>query len=879
MIKERFYETSLVSDGLELTDAFNNLDGRIVKAYDPCQAYYMGHIPANLITSIIPKKLTLEVDEEPENTIVKFEDSGITGADWGYMINGGVQDSIKWVGGNVNEYKADWEPRFINSMEAYKYTKWGGVKLFLKLYAYFDQTLTSGATVRIVDTSSSATVGLTYAQFISFIKEDTPISASFNIGGQTETYSLKYSELIDYKTWDVAEDRFIQCNHFGDDQRGYYGNTTVHYVNPFYHIVDSKFGHFAYVSATTSPDLDLRIQFKPDFSDVRYYNALAGINNWWSESTSETNVNTNAIIYLDEFEVTGEILHYMQQNQYTHSFYFVNNVGFRWTGGSAGTYYQVGVEHTVNLRDMWTMICLHNKVRNSGSDSTSVYTTDHTIGKFNIENTPAPERMPFETYPEIEPELQKWQKYGYKIEDDEYEPGGGPNPDDWDPDTEPEEDPNDYEKNPTSQLNPPLFGSVGPRYWLMSINEFSEVYKGIEKIMLNYLQYYQDLAQNPLAATAQLLAGVLAAKDSTCNLYSGFAGNSTLDAIASIMWFPFDLTNLFNTEMATFKWGLTDQTEFVTAYVPGTATQTPTPPVTAAQQKKEITGYYGTGHFMVRGGTCTYFKHYDNFVDYAPYCDAILYVPYCGTVHIDPQKFVGHKLTLMYMVDYITGACLGLILRDSLVVDTIPGQMGISLPVSMANYGQYIDQIVGANAQATNAKIGLAGSTVSAITGGAKILTDIGTEAAAAGAAGGIKAGALGAAKVVGNNANNIMNINASLGGALTSNMIAQYQLDSAHMTMTPMTTGSPVISTGNEQKARLVIYQPRWLDGCEASDKSVTYGDYGHTTGFACVENKKLKNFSGLTVAEGIDTSGIGQATDKEKAMIQSAFKGGVYM
>ena len=862
MIKEQFYETSLVSDGLELTDQFNNLDGRTVKSYDPCQAYYMGHIPANLMTSIIPKKLTLEVGEEPENTIVKFEDSGITGADWGYMTNGGVQNSIKWVGGNVNEYKADWDPRLINSMEAYKYTKWGGVTLFLNLYAYFDQALSSGATIRIVDTSSSATVSLTYAQFISFIKEDTPISASFNIGGQTETYSLKYSELIDYKTWEVAEDRFIQCNHFGDDQRGYYGNTTVHYVNPFYHIADSTegFGHFAYVSATTSPDLDLRIQFKPDFSDVRYYNALAGTNNWWSEATSETNVNTNAIIYLDEFEVTGEILHYMQQNQYTHSFYFVNNVGFRWTGGTAGTYYQVGVEHTVNLRDMWTMICLHNKVRNSGSDSTSVYTTDHTIGKFNIENTPAPDRMPFETYPEIEPELQKWQKYGYKIEDDEYEPGGGPNPDDWDPDTEPEEDPNDYEKNPTSQLNPPLFGSIGPRYWLMSINEFSEVYNDVKQIMEGWMGYFEDMLAVP---GAELLHAALYTfyRDDVFKKYSGFAGSASTDAIASVMWFPFDLTNILSTSNATFNWGLSDQTEYL-------GREAGFAPQTAARQKKEITGYYGTGQFMVRGGTCTYFKHYDNFVDYAPYCDAILYVPYCGTVHIDPQKFVGHNLTLMYMVDYITGACLGLILRDSLVVDTISGQMGISLPVSMANYGQYIDQIVGANAQASNAKIGLIGSTVSAITGTAAI----GGAAAATGKA-------MGAASVIGSNAGSLIGMGSDVLSSANSVITAQYNLDSAHMTMTPMTTGSPIISTGNEQKARLVIYQPRWLDGCEASDKNVTYGDYGHTTGFACVENKKLKNFSGLTVAESIDTSGIGQATDKEKAMIQSAFKGGVYM
>lgn len=873
MIKEQFYETSLVSDGLELTDQFNNLDGRTVKSFDPCQAYYMGHIPANLMTSIIPKKLTLEVGEEPENTIIKFEDSGITGADWGYMTNGGVQNTIQWRGGNVNEYKADWDPRFINSMEAYKYTKWGGVTLFLKLYAYFDQTLTSGATIRIVDTSSSATVGLTYAQFISFVKEDTPISASFSIGGQTETYSLKYSELIDYKTWEVGEDRFIQCNQFGDDQRGYYGNTNVHYVNPFYHIADSTegFGHFAYVSAATSPNLDFRIQFKTDFSDVRYYGALVGVNNWWSESISETNVNTNAIIYSDEFEVTGEILHYMSQNQYTHSFYFYNNVGFRWTGGSAGTYYQVGLEHTVNLRDMWTMICLHNKVRNSGSDSTLVYTTDHTIGKFNIENTPAPDRMPFETYPEIEPELQKWQKYGYKIEDDDYEPGGGDNPDDWDPDTEPEEDPNDYEKKPTSQTHPPLFGSIGPRYWIMSIDEFRDIYLDIKNIMSQLVLYYNDLSQNLPAALIQTFSGLSTSEETQFKLYSGFAGNNVLDAIGSVIWYPFDLTKFFQTSNNTFAWGLTTQTDFVSAYTPGDTVNPPIPPATGEQFAKEIVGYWYNG-YLLEGGTCTYFKHYDNFIDYTPYCDAVLYIPYCGSVHIDPQRFAGHELKLRYLVDFLSGACLALVYRDDLIVDTLPGQIGINIPVSMENFSAYISQVQSANNAMNSAKIGLIGSTVSAATATAKTINDIATEVKTG-------TGIIGAAKVLGHNAPDLVNTGLGVGESLNQLNNAQYSIDSAHMTMQTISAGSSALASGNEQQARLVIYQPRWLDGCEASDKSVTYGDYGHTTGFACVENKKLNNFTGLTVAESIDTSGIGQATEKEKAMIQSAFKGGVYM
>ena len=478
--------------------------------------------------------------------------------------------------------------------------------------------------------------------------------------------------------------------------------------------------------------------------------------------------------------------------------------------------------------------------------------------------------------------LRPWQYENFQVDDfdpdediPEYDPSGG----DWDPDTEPDEDPNDYEKNPKTKTQVPLFGQIGPRLWLMSIDEFSAIYNGIQNIMENFLLYYQDMSQNIAAAALQTFVGLGTSQNSINQLYSGFAGSSTLDAVGNVMWFPFDLTRYFHTEHAQFRWGLTNQTEFVGPYTPGDAINPPIPPQTAIQIKDQILGFNQT-NYLVKGGKCTYFKHYKNFVDYAPYCNAVLYIPYCGSVHIDPQKYVGHNIVLDYLVDFNTGACLALIKKDDLVIETLPGQIGVQLPFSMANYGQKIDALVSANSQMNAAKMQLLGSTINAILGGATIGTDVMKTGIAADMASSSMAGFLGpmATKAV-EYAPEMMNLASAESNAMNAVVSAQYKLDSAAMQMQAILPGTSTLSTGNEQTARLVLYQPRWLDGVDAGNTKISYGNYGHTVGFATIENTTLNKFTGLTIAESVDTTGIPKATEAERRMIQEAFKTGVYM
>lgn len=510
------------------------------------------------------------------------------------------------------------------------------------------------------------------------------------------------------------------------------------------------------------------------------------------------------------------------------------------------------------LKTSWYLI---NKV--TGVDqAVNGYNYNTFASIFNSDDSPSYSRRSG-TDQALDPILRPWQKLNAHNYDDEFKEDDIPDPeggggDDWDPDTATGEDTNDYEKDPTTTLNKPPFGGYGPRFWVMSNSEFQAVYDSIMQIYKAYANYFMVNSVNPVVA---LSLNWTSAHQAIQDKYSGFAGGNPLDAVGAVFWYPFDVSMILQTVTASFRWGLTDETDWVS----GDGTDG-APPVVAVQQKLEAIDFADNAYWL-DGGFTDYFKHYENFMDYSPYCRAELYLPYCGSIQIDPNMFVGHHISVRYLIDFNSGACLALVYRDNLVVDSIAGQIGIQLPISGPNYGTYMNQAVSAISGINNARIGLIGSAVSALTATGQIGGAIATEAAISGISGGLKA--------FGHNAPTLAGAGLNVAGAVNDLAQASYNLQATKPAMQVCSTATPIISAANEQVCRLVLYQPRWLEGYDTND----YGNYGHTTGFATIENKTLSNFTGLTIAESIDTSGISQATEKEKAMIAKAFKTGVYM
>lgn len=402
----------------------------------------------------------------------------------------------------------------------------------------------------------------------------------------------------------------------------------------------------------------------------------------------------------------------------------------------------------------------------------------------------------------------------------------------------PEDDPTDYEDNPSTELHVGLFSSIGIDTYITSMNQFRGVYyKMIQELTNAQQAYIMALSQ------AQDYITISRAENEFKAIVSKLGGlnSNPINCINSVLAFPFDLTNYLASENTrSWLWGTVGILADDIGYT----------------NFKRVVGINGSTSGIVNGGECTYFAEYKNFLDYEPYCSAEVYIPYCGSLAIDPKSYIGHKIKVKYLVDFNTGACVGLLYRDNLVVDQITGQMGMSIPMVATDVFNYNNSLFQGNQALKNSQTGAIAATIGAASTSANFIKSAIKDPTALTGFGSI--------------ASSMANVATSYNRMAS----AQYELATTQMPFKQISTASVATSTANEQKCRLVIYRPTFLDGYSKDD----FGDYGHTTGFACLKNDKLKNYTGLTIASGLDTTGI-QATEKEKEMIINAFQTGVYM
>lgn len=107
-----------------------------------------------------------------------------------------------------------------------------------------------------------------------------------------------------------------------------------------------------------------------------------------------------------------------------------------------------------------------------------------------------------------------------------------------------------------------------------------------------------------------------------------------------------------------------------------------------------------------------------NFLDYGAKSTVKIYVPFCGTYSIATNEVMGGKLSLVYTIDLLTGACVAelKITRTRSYVTKDPnleavlyrfhGNIFYSVPIGASNYSQVIQ-----------GQLGLVASAMSAITG------------------------------------------------------------------------------------------------------------------------------------------------------------------
>ena len=375
-------------------------------------------------------------------------------------------------------------------------------------------------------------------------------------------------------------------------------------------------------------------------------------------------------------------------------------------------------------------------------------------------------------------------------------------------------DPNEYDETNTSVLNP-------------------DYTKRNFKFNKGYL--LTDAQVNTLAAKCfELVTGLTTAPDFIQELFTKLlSGNEPMDAIISLMFFPFNPAKYFVTtpSSANIMFGALDTG------------------ISAKEWENTI--------IELDMGGCTFYPENGDFRDFEPYTACELYLPYLGNVTIDSQLYLGHEITVKYIVDLCTGAVDALIFRDGFRADKVSGNIGEQIAIHGIDQNDKLTAEQRAHVgykQARNTQIQKTASAALTIAGGAAAVATGGATAILGGIAAGITGG-------------------LKLSEALEGNSVERAKFDLEHIQTPYRTIGKASAATAyrDEQFCRLIIKRPKMLNSYNAAN-------YAHTTGFATLKHDRLGNYTGLVVANNVDLSGF-NATAEEKKAISNLLSKGVYL
>lgn len=87
-------------------------------------------------------------------------------------------------------------------------------------------------------------------------------------------------------------------------------------------------------------------------------------------------------------------------------------------------------------------------------------------------------------------------------------------------------------------------------------------------------------------------------------------------------------------------------------------------------------------------------ERYASALDYNPYTKVSLYLPFIGTVPLDTDEVMGHRVKCVYTIDVVSGACVAKIMVDypdssNGVLYQFSGHCSISMPLTAADFSGY----------------------------------------------------------------------------------------------------------------------------------------------------------------------------------------------
>lgn len=690
MIKSDFYPTSNTYGTMEVTASVTNLN-LTAPEVDPCRAYYMGQLKSSDVYMITPKKLKVTVDEiDPDKTTIKLEETNAP-VYWGYAGTDSDMTSRRSVWDPAqNKYRGNLQ--FFNSLVAYYVNHWGVIRVSFTYWDFVSGGTTSyGYTNTRTRTTAGATHDFTCAEFIDFIENDTPITLTFTIDGTPTDFEIKCSDFDNSGFCSVSgqNQSFITVRQILPQGQSFYygGGTSYTRVVPFvstsltdkyYAICTFKFG---------DTFNQTRVFFSMNSTDnIEIRDSWAGYDDTYKMQPDDEIVS----IQLRNFNLTlGDLRSAIDGiESYRILVGTPNNYCIIYSTDTTGSDRQIGIENTLNLRDYYTLFCLINKYRSSGQDSTSStaannavyydYTSGDveyysTVALFNTDNSPKSIRASYDgDYPEFQKQLRDWQKYGYNIIDDEFDPELPPKPPRPEPgppdDDDTEHGGDDIEPSPVTGLG----GTFG----------FTTQYamRGTQIEQLGSALWAGFDRNNPdIDAFIQNFVYSVDPDTGSVNMAD------IMEFFISLRAYPMPLGNL------------TSITEVGTDFYIGSGTA----PLRLPNGTTPFTEKLHTANSYiepVNAGTVSIPFWFGDYRDYKT--EITLYLPYCGTAELNPADVMGCTLDCTYVVDLSTGSCTAYVWTTTwenkkYPVAILPGQLGVDIPITATNAGRVGARLLG----------------------------------------------------------------------------------------------------------------------------------------------------------------------------------------
>lgn len=307
-----------------------------------------------------------------------------------------------------------------------------------------------------------------------------------------------------------------------------------------------------------------------------------------------------------------------------------------------------------------------------------------------------------------------------------------------------------------------------------------------------------------------------------------FLVTSPIDCIISLKRFPFDIPHT------------------------GVASKTP---VKLGKTSGNAEGYatYDSIATVLFEGKKIFPRFGNSFLDYSPYTEYELYIPFCGITKINAGDLIGHTLNVKLTIDLITGGCTAYIMADSLVIETAIGTCATEMQITGINSAQMDASIQNAITNARNAKTQQEVTMLSPISVGG-LITSVSNPWKTAG----------------------------SIAEAKTNRVQADYNLQNIQTPIHLMGNAGGSAAWVQEFNCRLMIYYPEGdaINGVIPPELA-NLETYGHTTGFATVDNTTIGAYGDAPAkyVQAINPILDFSATENEKDMIRTLLAEGVYV